>query len=493
MTRPGRTAPEPVHPPGGRLRWQDGFVFALTMPAALIATLGYSIGALGGWAAILLWAVSMVIATLANWIYSEMAAMFPDISGGISLYAHEAWRRRLVVVGPVASFGYWFAWTGSIAVYGEIIGSLVQTEWFPSQDWTASFGLVDLTLPKLIAVGVIVAVYLANVLGVRPTLWLAYVTAAALAVPLFVFIVLPYFTGDWHASNLHWNLGQAGQDWGGWRLAIVWLYVMLWTSLGVETCATFAPEYRNPARDTSRALRAAALFSLGVFILLPLGLTGVVGESAAAADPIGVYSDGFALIVGGAAGVMTALVIASLVLVMNTSMADGSRALYGIAAQRMTVRQLHQLSRRGTPVRALTVDLVTNLCLVLLLGNLLAILAAGNLGYVLAHVFALTGYILLRRDRPAWPRPIRLHRAFVWVAGGLAALLVVTLIIGAASFGLTGYGDATELAVALLVLSLSVVLFVARRWLQDGERIRLRDEAVPVTPAAVPADGVDSA
>ena len=33
------------------LRWYDGFVIALANPGFLLGSLGYSIGALGGWAA----------------------------------------------------------------------------------------------------------------------------------------------------------------------------------------------------------------------------------------------------------------------------------------------------------------------------------------------------------------------------------------------------------------------------------------------------------
>jgi amino acid transporter len=471
----------------GRLRWTDGFVFALTMPAALIATLGYSVGALGGWAAVTLWGVSMVIAVGANWIYSEMAAMFPHLSGGISLYAHEAWKGRFEAAGPIASFGYWFAWTGSIAVYGEIIGSLVQAEWFPGQDWTVHAGFVDITFARVVAAGLVVAIWAANTAGLRPTLLVAYATAAALAVPLVVFALVPYFTGDWDPSRLTWGLGAEGQEWGGWRLAIVWLYVMLWTSLGVETCATFAPEYGDPVRDTTRALRAAALFCLAVFVLLPLGVTGVVGEQAAAADPIGIYQVGFEILTGGAGGVMIALVIGSLILVMTSSFADGSRALSGVARQGLTVRQLGETSPDGVPRRALLVDLVTNLCLIFLLGDLLAIVAAGNIGYLVAHILALSGFVLLRRDRPTAERPIRLHRAFVPLAAGLVVVLAVVLVVGAASFDLTGYGDLRELVVALIVLSLSVVLFAVRRVLQDGGRLRLRapsEPSVTVTPPA---------
>jgi len=59
--------------------------------------------------AMLLWGISMFLGVLQNWIYSETAAMFPDKSGGIALYANEGWKRYFSLVGPVATFGYWFA------------------------------------------------------------------------------------------------------------------------------------------------------------------------------------------------------------------------------------------------------------------------------------------------------------------------------------------------------------------------------------------------
>jgi amino acid transporter len=459
-----------------RMGWFDGFVLALTIPAALIATLGFSIAALGAWAAIALWAISMLIAVAANWIYSEMAAMFPDKPGGIALYAHEGWRGRLALVGPIASFGYWFAWTGSLAVYGGIIGELVQARWFPGQDWELDAGLFVLTFPKAVAVTLLVAVWAANVLGLRPTLWVVYMTAAMLLVPVAVFVVAPYLTGDWSAESLSWKLGEEGQAWGGLKLALVWLYVMCWTSLGVETCATFTPEYRGGARDASRALRSAALFSLAVFVLLPLGAAGTAGEPAVAEEPVSFYASAFDEIAGGAADLMVVLIVGSLVLVMTTSMADGSRALYGIARDRMTVRELDQLNRRGVPSRAMTVDLVANLFLILVVGDILAILATGNLGYILAHVLALTGFLLLRIDRPRWPRPIRLGRPFVVAAATIAGLLLVLLVVGATSFDLTGYGGRKELWIAVGVLSSSLVLFVFRRAVQDRGPLALREE-----------------
>ena len=48
------------------IRWYDGFVVALANPGFLIGSLGYSIGALGGWGAVLLWTISMLMGVAKN-------------------------------------------------------------------------------------------------------------------------------------------------------------------------------------------------------------------------------------------------------------------------------------------------------------------------------------------------------------------------------------------------------------------------------------------
>jgi amino acid transporter len=473
------------------LRWYDGFVVALANPGFLIGSLGYSIGALGGWGAMTLWAISMAIGTLSNWIYSETAAMFPEKPGGIALYAHEGWRKYFTLVGPVATFGYWFAWSTVLSIFGIVIGSLIQTRWAPGQTWSwQPFSTAPhIGLPHVIAIVAIAAVWLFNIFGIRPAVWVGYITGAMLMIPLAVFIVVPYFTGDWHSSNLHWSIGG---PWGGWKLAIVYLYVMGWSAYGVETCATFAPEYKDTVRDTTLALRSAAIFSLAVYTLLPLGLTGSVGEKAAVADPVSFYVPAFENIVGGwASGIMVVLLVASLLLSMNTATADGSRALYGIARDDMTIKELYHLSRFHVPARAMTLDMVLNIALVLLVGNTLSILVAGNLGYISAHFFALTGFLLLRKDRPNWPRPIRLPAVWLPIAGLLAVVNLVLIVIGASSSDLTGYGGTKETWIGVGVLAFSIVLFLYRRVVQDKQRVTLREHtpSVPIEEAAPEAVG----
>ena len=77
-----------------KLRWYDGFVIALATPGFLLGSLGYSVGDLGGWGAVLLWGISAGLAFFIMTLYSEMAAMFPDKPGGFPLYAHEGWRKH---------------------------------------------------------------------------------------------------------------------------------------------------------------------------------------------------------------------------------------------------------------------------------------------------------------------------------------------------------------------------------------------------------------
>jgi amino acid transporter len=468
------------------LRWWDGFVIALANPGFLLGSLGFSIGALGGWGAMLLWGVSMVIGTLQNWIYSETAAMFPDKSGGIALYANQGWKRYSTLVGPVATFGYWFAWSTVLSIFGIVIGGLIQAQWFSKSTWTVWDGSVHLGLAHFIGIGAIVLVWAANMRGIRPTLWMGYVTGALLMVPLVVFIVLPYITGAWSSSNMTFTITG---PWGGWQLALVWLYIMGWSAYGVETCATFAPEYKDTVRDTNLALKSSALFSLVVYVLLPLGVTGTVGAKTAAADPIGFYVTAFEKITGSSAvsGIMVVLLCGSLLLSMNTATADGSRALYGIAKEGLTIKQFHHLSRHHVPARAMTLDMVLNILLILFVGSTLSILVAGNLGYIAAHVFALSGFLLLRKDRKNWPRPIKLSTIWLPIAAVLACANLVFIIVGNMYPELTGYGDLKTTLIGVGVLAISIVAYLVRKW-QDREPVHWRDTTPDEPPKAAVAE-----
>ena len=446
------------------LRWYDGFVIALANPGFLLGSLGYSVGDLGGWGAALLWGISAFVAVFINTLYSELAAMFPEKSGGLALYAHEAWRKYTTLVGPIATFGYWIGWSVVLAINGIFIGQIIQGAWFPGEpfggasnnpDVTGYFstGTVKVGLPQLIAIGLILAVWVFNVRGVRVGVSFGYLAGALLMVPLFVMMILPFLNGSFDSANLDNTIKATDSAWGGLQLSIVWLWLMCWSAWGVDVCATFAPEYKDTARDTKLALRSAALFSLVVYILLPIGFVGGgTPELISAYDYVGAMN----LIVGSTTltDFFVVCLVAAFIITMNTATADGGRALYGISRAGMTVKQLGTLNRWHVPGNAMTLDMVINILFVLFIGNIFGVLAASNLGYVLAHMFALSGFVLLRRDRPKWPRPIRLPSFWTPIAGILAVWCLILTIVGFGWMQVAagGYGDTKEKIIGVSVL-----------------------------------------
>jgi len=276
-------------------------------------------------------------------------------------------------------------------------------------------------------------------------------------------------------------------------MALVWIWLMIWSAGGVDTCATFAPEYKDTVRDTRKALLSASVFSLIVYTLLPIGLVGGVGaETVEAYDYVGALNQ---LVGKSATNFFVVVILASFVISMNTATADGSRALYGISKDGLTVKQLGRLNRWNVPGFAMSLDTVLNILFVLFIGNIFGILAASNIGYVLAHVFALSAFILLRKDRPNWPRPIKLANYWTPIAGVLCALFIVFSVVGVGWFQIAagGYGRGAQVKIiGFGVLVISLLLFFYRRIVQDKERVHWREET-PQTPDDLPPVGAPAA
>jgi amino acid transporter len=490
------------------ISWFDGFVVALANPSFLITSLGPSAFSLGGWGAVILWTASVVVGALHNYIYSEPAAMFPKLSGGIAIYAHEAWKRYFSFVGPIAAFGYWIGWSVVLSASGVIVGFLAQGEWYTSSasassNWNHSGHVLGIpyytSFPIVLTVVIIAVIWGFNVMGMRPAVWVGYVTGALLLIPLAIMMFLPYLTGDWHSSNLHNNISATANSLGtsSFTMVIVWLYVMCWSSYGMECCATFAPEYHDTARDTPKALRIAALFGIITYGLLPLGAMGTFGDQNLASDASNWYTfmvPTLNTLLGGHSGIAVFLLCAGIVLAMNTATADGSRALYGIAQDGMTIRFFGKLNRFHVPANAMTLDALLNMVLLFTfvsdVSGAIKILIFSNLGYVTSHVFAMSGFLLLRRDRPNWPRPIKVSMPWVYLAGLLAAFDALLLVWGGWYSGYA-WGNTSKTVVfeGIGVLLIAAVLYIWRVVVQDKRRLALQVWA-PAMPDDVPPAGV---
>ncbi|MFF5363784.1 APC family permease [Streptomyces scabiei] len=451
------------------LNWRDGLALSIVCVNGLFVSLGYAVGILGAWTAILIWVAATCVGLLQNQLFAELAAMFPDKSGGVARYAIEGWKRYFAPLGAIASFGYWIGWSLSIAVTASALGGIVQTQWFTGSTGTVRFLGNHLGLSHVFAIAAIWLAWGVNYVGIRLATTINKITGVVVTIGLMMVAVLGVVRGQWHADGLGWGSGLT------FSTIVVWYYLTAWTTYGVEIGASFAPEYRNPVRDTAKVLRATSVFMLVAFVAIPLGVTGTIGEQKLAENPIAYVTVAFDQLFGGYGWIGTVVLVLSLWLAMISTTADGGRALYGLAQEGMTVRQLDHLNRWGVPGRSLTLDGIINTAHVVLLSTPVAILLASNLGYMTALTLAVGAFVLLRRDRPHWPRPIRRGRVWVPVAVAIFLLNLFVTVWGVTHPSDAGYGGPKETAIGVGILVLSVVLFAYRQVVQDKRPIRWRD------------------
>lgn len=451
-----------------QLRWYDTFSMIFAAGVAVFIVLGFTMAALGTWGAVLVAGIVAVIALFQNVLWAEMASMFPDQVGGITLFANQAWKRHFKVMGVLSTFGYWCGWSLVLGVFGLGLGSFVQSEWFPTATWTLStpWG-THLGLSQFIAIAAVLAAWAMNIAGIRIAAWVSRVLAAGFGILALLFIVVPFIRGMWHAPNV--TFGITGH-WGGVagiQAVIVWLYVVGWNVYPTEGTATFAPEYRDTVKDTRRALAAAGIAYLVLWVVMPFTITGAVGESFVAKNPASFAVGAFDQIMGGGSGVAVAIICAALFTTMVVGSADASRALYGMSCDGLTLKQIAHLNRRGSPSRALTIDAVINSLIIVFVSSLLSVLLVANLGYFLAIIAALFGYVLLRRGPTKQRGKFRLGPVWTVIAVVLGVVNTFIMVEGVIHPDLTGYGGLKETLIALGVLALSLVLYGYRRLVQD--------------------------
>ena len=481
------------------MKWYDGFIIGLAGPGFILAGIAGSVITLGPVWASTIWFLSALVGGMSAYIYAEPAAMFPDKSGGLSMFAKEGWRQHFSLAGPIATFGYWFAWSSVLAIYGGIIGTLLLSRFSPSSlEWSTPFLFMDITYPRLIGAACILACFLFNYFGMRPAVWFSYATGAMMIIPVACLAIIPIVTGKLSNIDFVWNTDTINANvefYGGTPgmtqaiiLGIVWFWVIAWSSYFPEAPATFAPEYHDTHNDTRNAVLSTSIMGVVLCLLLPLTVVAVVGMDLIAGDLtyIAYLTTALDDTVGTALGaVFTVFLCAGLLLSMNTATMDGSRALYGMAAEGLTIKWLAKLNKDSVPGRAMAFDMLLNICLLFMMPSLLFTLLAGNIGYVLAHILALSGFLLLRRDRPNWPRPLKLGGFWIAAAWLCLTVNIIGTIFGVLYMQYTGYllkGDDVTgyrgLAIAIFVglMIVAVVGFIIGQK-QAGKKFSFQDKS----------------
>ncbi|KPG96027.1 hypothetical protein AEQ67_19080 [Pseudomonas sp. RIT-PI-q] len=451
-----------------KLSWFDGFAFSLGNPIGIFVTMNYAIGTLGSLSVAVLFFIVSLVAYAQNKLYTEMAFMFPGRSGGIATFANEAWGKYCSPIGAIAALGYWLAWTAAVSVFALTFGQLIQAQFYPEIQWTISLGVADIGLSHVLGAVALAFISLVNCISTKYAANLNKVIGAVALALIAAITIVPFVTGSYDFTLATNKINFGDSVWGGMRLSLAMMFVFAWSAYGTEICATFANEYKSPFRDTVKALRASGLFMLVAVIVMPIGLGASVGDTVIAANPTGVFAIALQKLIGPAAAVVAVILAASMLILMNSCMADSGQALYGLAKERLTIKQFDHLNKFGLPARCIMAGLVINMIVLFFVGNILGIIFASNISYILTVTLVLFGFVLLRKDRPNWPRPFKLGSHWIFIAVVLGVFNLTLLVVGGLSPEIAGYGGTKEQVVALCVLGAVLLSYFYRRIIQDG-------------------------
>src|SRR6185503_3838526 len=125
--------------------WKGAFWVASGVPALVLFSICGIAGTVGT-PAFAVWAVSMLFGFVQSFTYAEIAGLFPNKSGGASVYGAAAWLKYSKLIAPLSVWCNWLAWTpvlslGCTIAAGYILNALAPIPSAESpvvQQWLAS-------------------------------------------------------------------------------------------------------------------------------------------------------------------------------------------------------------------------------------------------------------------------------------------------------------------------------------------------------------------
>lgn len=482
---PERTTPATtVDGDGDRLHrtldWKGGFWIASGVPALVLFSIG-SIAAAVGAPSVMVWTISICFGLVQSFIWAEIAGLFPKKSGGASVYGAMAWVRYSKFVAPVSVWCNWLAWSPVLMIGSSLAAGYVLTALFPPDavinTWSVTLIPLDFLQEgmglQISAQYVVAALFLLLVFalqhgGILRAARVQTIVGLAVLIPLLIIGVVPLLTGDVLRTNFVPFVPLSGSwDLSGWTLVAGGLFLAAWSAYAFETSICYTAEFRNPSRDTVRAILSAGIACLVIYTLVPFAFQGVLGVQRLL-EPGIVDGDGVAQamteIVGGGpvvANLLIIMLVLALLLTIMTTMAGSSRTLYQGSRDGWLPRYLSHANRHGAPTRAMWTDLVFNLVL-LLFSDTVFILAASTVCYMIFNFLNLNAGWMHRVDNAAAPRAYRAPTPLI-VAGTVLAF-VNALLLG---WGASVWGGGGALWFGLVGAAIIIPVFAYRHYVQD--------------------------
>jgi amino acid transporter len=489
--------------------WTGAFWVASGVPPLVLFSIG-AVAATVGKLSWVIWTASIALGFIQSFTYAEIAGLFPNKSGGTSVYGAIAWVRYSKVIAPISVWCNWFAWspvqaTGSALAAGYILNALFAPD---SVINTWHITLLDLGWVKtglslrINAVFLLGAVLMFTVKaiqdgGILRSANTTKILGISAMIPLILIGVVPIITGDIVRANFfpllplaHDTVGRVID--GTWNMTGITvlsggMFLAAWSTYGFETAVCYTSELKNPKTDTFKAIFYSGLLCVVVYTLVPFAFQGFLGLGTlvqpAVVDGAGnvtaapmyggmlapdIYSGmGVAAVMAKMVhagrlfgAVVVVMLVLALVLSLITSMAGSSRTLYQASVDGWLPKYLSKVNSHHAPSNAMMTDLCFNLFL-LLMSDSVFVIGAANVGYMIFNFLNLNAGWIHRLDRPNQERP---WRAPSWVLGVGAVLSFANLAF--MGFGADVYGVGT-LSTGLAFCSLIIPVFIFRHYIQD--------------------------
>ena len=474
--------------------WTGAFWVASGVPPLVLFSIGAVAAGVGNlsW---LVWTASIAMGFVQSFTYAEIAGLFPDKSGGTSVYGAIAWVRYGKLIAPISVWCNWFAWSpvqaiGSGLAAGYILNglfapdSVINTWQLTLLDLSAVTHGLTLRINSVFVLGavILVVVKLIQDGGILRSANTTKIIGISAMIPLILIGVVPLITGDIvkdhffplvplvHAAN--GTVSNGMWDAAGWTAVAGAMFLAAWSTYGFETAVCYTGEFKDPKTDTFKAIFYSGLLCLVLFILVPITFQGYLGlEGMLAGDIVagtGVAHAMGAMVAGGSEIISTLfviLMIAALILIIVTAMAGSSRTLYQGSVDGWLPRYLSRVNHNGAPTAAMWTDLTFNLVLLSIASTDATaysfILAVSNCGYIIFNFLNLNAGWIHRIDSGHIERPYKAP-TIILALGGIFAF-VNAMFMGAGA----KVWNADALLYGFIAAALIIPVFAFRHYVQD--------------------------
>ncbi|MCL5005182.1 MAG: amino acid permease [Acidobacteria bacterium] len=370
----------------------------------IFTTTGFLAGDLGRVSLVLgIWVLGAIVAMAGCLVYAELGVNFPR-SGGEYVYLREAW-------GP--GWGFLSGWVSFFAGFsapiaaGALAFSAYLSFFFPSlapgsrnQQLPTGFGWLHLGNGQLLAVGVIAAFALVNILGLKLAANVQNLLTGLKLLVLVGFLTLAFSVGEGHWHHFAETTTRASSHNLALQFAVSLTFVMFAYS-GWNAATYVAEEIQSPERTLPLVMVTGTLVVAVLYLVsnvafiyaLPLkSLKGVLPVGSEAAK---------ALFQGRGGELFSGMMAAALLSCVSAMVIVGPRVYYAMAQDGCFFASAARVHPRWrTPVAAILFQTVAS-AVMIVTGTFEALIYYIGVMLVLFAAVATAGIFHLRK-RPGW-------------------------------------------------------------------------------------------